>query len=85
MKVIEADEAEAKFRELLAEVEDGETITIVDEGSPIARLVPIPSGPQPGPEVAKAIDDWIKYREEQNITLGDDLTIRDLIEEGRRY
>ena len=83
MKVVEADEAQATFRDLLAEVEDGATITIVERGSPVARLVPVPATPKPGPGVAKAIDEWLEYREKHNITLGEDLTVRDLIEEGR--
>ncbi|MDP9363695.1 MAG: type II toxin-antitoxin system prevent-host-death family antitoxin [Chloroflexota bacterium] len=83
MKVVETDEAQATFRDLLAEVEDGATIAIVEDGSPVARLVPIPATPKPGPKVAKAIDEWLEYREKHDITLGEDLTIRDLIAEGR--
>ena len=33
---------------------------------------------------AEAIDSWRKYRKAHNITLGPGLTIRQLIEEGRR-
>ena len=40
MNVVDAGEAPARFRELLAEVEGGATITIVADGSPVAELVP---------------------------------------------
>ena len=32
---------------------------------------------------AAAIDEWERYRDEHNVTLGGGITIRELIEEGR--
>jgi prevent-host-death family protein len=40
-KVINSGDAKARFLELLAEVEVGETATIVRDGKPIAKLIPI--------------------------------------------
>jgi prevent-host-death family protein len=40
MKVIEAADAALRLRELLETVEDGAEITIAQDGTPIARLVP---------------------------------------------
>ena len=47
----------------------------------MAQLVPMPDKRRP--DVGKAIDEWRAYRREHNITLGEGLTIREMIEEGR--
>lgn len=83
MKTVGAYEAKTRLSQLLDEVAAGETITITKHGSPVAQLVPPPERRQK--DAGAAIDAWRAYRREHNITLGDDLTIRDLIEEGRRY
>ena len=80
---VSVSDAKLHFSKLLDEVAAGESITITKHGIPVARLVP-PT--KKNREVAaKAIEDWIAYRKARNITLGDDITIRDLIEEERRY
>jgi prevent-host-death family protein len=77
-------DAKARFSELLARVEAGETITIRRHGKPVAQLVPVK--PQKTlEEKLKAWEEWKEYRRKHNITLGPDLTIKQLIEEGRRY
>jgi prevent-host-death family protein len=83
MKTVGAYEAKTHLPRLLDEVASGETITITKHGVPVAQLVPMPENERP--DVGKAIDEWLEYRRQHNITLGPDLTIRDLIEEGRRY
>ncbi len=82
MRTIGAYEAKTHLPRLLDEVAKGETITITKHGVPVAMLVPPPAARQP--DVKAVIDGLRKYRREQNITLGEGLTIRDLIEEGRR-
>ncbi len=77
-------DAKARFSELLARVEAGETITIRRHGRAVAKLVPIASE-KTLQEKLKAWEEWESYREAHNITLGPDLTIKQLIEEGRRY
>jgi prevent-host-death family protein len=83
MKTVSAYEAKTHVSQLLEDVAAGETITITKHGVPVARLIPVIEKNRA--DAAKAIEDWIAYREEHNITLGEGLTIRDLIEEGRRY
>lgn len=80
-------EAKARFSELLARVEAGEELTIKRHGKVIAKLSPALHA---GRELTfedkrKAWEEWFAYRREHNITLGPDLTIKDLIEEGRRF
>jgi hypothetical protein len=46
----------------------------------VAQLVPIRND---FAAAAAAIDEWERYRDEHNVTLGGGITIRELIEEGR--
>ena len=77
-------DAKARFSELLARAEAGEEITIKRHGKPVARLVPEKRKLTPE-ERLKAHHDWIAYRDLHKPTLGPDLTIKQLIEEGRRF
>ena len=80
MKTIAASEAEIRFRELLADVANGETIVVTEHEEPVAQIVP---ARRTYTNAAEAIEDWRRYRRERNLTLGERLTIRELIEEGR--
>lgn len=73
-------EAKTHLPALLRRVEEGERITITRHGRPVARLVPIrdQSAPTPG-EAVRALRAFSRGRR-----LGDDLTVRALIDEGRR-
>jgi prevent-host-death family protein len=82
MKTVGAYEAKTHFSQLLDEVARGESITITRRGEPVARLVPPDRIARD--KAAKAIEEWEAYRREHNITLGG-LSIREMIEEGRRY
>jgi prevent-host-death family protein len=79
-----AYEAKTHLAELLDRVEGGETIAITRHGKPIAKLVP-GSGGVARPDVRKAVEEMKRFREERGPILGPGLTIRDLIEEGRRF
>jgi prevent-host-death family protein len=79
MKTIGVYEAKTHLPQLLNEVAKGETIVITKHGEEIAHLVP--AGRARQDEISQAIENIKKVRE-KNI-LGDDLTIRMLIEEGR--
>ena len=81
MKTVEAHEAKTHRPRLLDEAAAGTTITITKHGVPVAQPVPMPDKRRP--DVGKAIDEWRAYRREHNITLGEGLTIREMIEEGR--
>ncbi len=80
MKTIGTHEAVHRFEELLAEVVNGETVTIAQHGRPVARLIPVRHD---FAAAAKAIEEWERYRDEHNVVLGEGVTIRELIEEGR--
>ena len=80
MKTIGVYEAKTRFSELLGEVAAGATVEITKHGLPVARLVPIRHD---FADAAAAIDEWERYRDEHNVTLGGGITIRELIEEGR--
>jgi prevent-host-death family protein len=77
---IGAYDAKTRFAELLDKVESGVEFTITKHGTPVARLVPIKKM-YTQPERQAAIERIIKLQ--QQLSLGD-LTIRDLISEGRR-
>jgi prevent-host-death family protein len=77
-------DAKAHFSELLARVEGGETITIRRHGRAVAKLVPV-KHELTSEERRKSWEEWREIRRKNNITLGPDLTIKQLIEEGRRY
>jgi prevent-host-death family protein len=80
---IPAAEAKARLSELLARAENGETITILRHGKPVARITPMERATTDADRKAY-MRDWLRIRREANITLGDDLDIKTLVAEGRR-
>ncbi len=73
-------EAKTKLSKLLARVARGERITITRHGVPVAVL-----GPAPGPprmSVAEAIEEIRRIRKGKRLGR---LTIRQLIDEGRKH
>lgn len=80
MKTIGVDEAETRFRELLTDVARRETITVTEKDEPVAQIIPVR---KTYANAAEAIDDWRRYRRERNLTLGEGVTIRELIEDAR--
>jgi prevent-host-death family protein len=81
MKCVGCYEAKTHLPRLLGQVEKGETITITKHGRPIAKIVPATDAKQ---SVVVLVEEMLAFRDENGPLLGDDLTIRDLIEEGRR-
>lgn len=79
MRIIGAYEAKTHLPRLLDDVANGETITITKHGVPVARLVP---PEERRSDVGEVIAELLEFQKEH--TLGD-VTIRDLIDEGRRY
>jgi prevent-host-death family protein len=79
MTTVGAYEAKTHLPALLKRVENGESITITRHGHPVAELVP--PGAASARDVRDVIDGIEKFRKVH--TLGPDLTIRQLIDEGR--
>lgn len=79
MHTVGAFEAKTHLSKLLDRVAKGERITIEKHGVPIAALQPV--NPRRKMTVAEAIEATKSFSAEH--TLGD-ITIRELIEEGRR-
>jgi prevent-host-death family protein len=76
-----AYEAKTHLPQLLDRVARGEENRITPNGRPIARLVPEPA--EEIRDVRAVIAQIQEFRE--GLRLGKDLTIRKLIDEGRRY
>lgn len=79
MKQVGVYEAKTKLPSLLDDVERGQSVTITRHGRPVARLVPISRRQRSVKEVIEAIEEFRKGH-----TLAG-LTVRELIEEGRRH
>ena len=76
-------EAKTHLPRLLERVAQGERITITKHGVPVAMLVPAPAADKP--DVQAAVEAMKRFRDERGPTLGEGLTIREMIEEGRRF
>lgn len=81
MKSVGTYEAKTHLPRLLSQVEKGESITITKRGKPIAKLVPADAAEQK--DVQQVIEEMLNYRDQHGPVLGDDLTIRKMIEEER--
>ena len=80
-RTVGAFEAKTHLSELLDLAAMGERFTITKRGKPVAMLVPLEEEPHMTVDEAMAAMSEIRSR----VTLGEDLTVRDLIEEGRRW
>lgn len=76
-------DAKARFSELLARVEAGETITIRRHGKAVARMVPVKPKRTPE-ERLKAINEFLEWRKEYGPRLQPGDNVKDWINEGRR-
>jgi prevent-host-death family protein len=81
METIGSFEAKTHLAQLLDRVAKGEEFTITKHGKPVARLVPTLSA-RPKPDVRAAVEAMKVFRKGR--TLGD-LSIREMIEDGRRF
>ena len=81
MTTIGAYEAKTHLPQLLERVVRGESFLITKHGQPVAQLSPHQvEGKLDAREAMRRMKELRK-----GITLGPDLSVRDLIEEGRRY
>ena len=77
-------EAKTHLPQLLERVAKGERITIMKRGVPMAVLVP-PESLKPGPTAKEAVQAMKRFQKENAPTLGGGITVREMIEEGRRF
>lgn len=77
-------DAKARFSELLARAEAGETIIIRRHGRAVAKLAPV-KRELTREERLESLAKWEAYRKQHDIRLGPDLTIAQLIKESRKY
>jgi len=80
MKTVGAFDAKTHLNELLQRASKGETIRITRRGVPVAKLIPPDEGEK---EDARNLVGAIRQLR-KGATLGK-ITIRELIDEGRRY
>jgi len=80
MRSIGAYEAKTHLPRLLDEVEKGERITITKHGRPVAVLMPPDAA---APVDVEAVMERMRQFRKGNLLRG--LSIRELIDEGRRY
>ena len=79
MHTVGSYEAKTHLPALLDRVAHGEQITITRHGVPVAMLVPASGAKKP--DVRQTIQAMIEFRKGQRL---DGLSIREMIEEGRR-
>lgn len=80
MRTVGAYEAKTHLAQLLDEVERGDTVTITRLGAPVAMLVPTDEARRRN--ARDAVENLRRLR--AGVTLGG-LSLREMIEEGRRY
>lgn len=79
-------DAKARLSELLDRAEAGEEIVIRRHGKPVAKLVRVVSAKTLSPEERlRAHQEWIAWRNAHGPRLAPGETVKDLIEEGRRF
>lgn len=77
-----AFEAKTYLPSLLKKAAKGETILITNRGKPLAQLGPVKK--RNPDEIAKVVSRMLKRRDRRGPKLGKNLTIRQLVEEGRK-
>jgi prevent-host-death family protein len=82
MESVGSFEAKTHLPRLLERVAQGEEFTITERGKPVARLVPVVPA-KPRADKRQVIEELKAFS--KGNTLGEGNTIRDLIEEGRRF
>lgn len=76
-------EARTRLSELLDHVAKGKKVLITRRGKPAALISPPPKKNQP--DVHQVVQEMLAFRDREGPTLGGEVTIRELIDEGRRF
>lgn len=77
MVTVGSYEAKTHLPRILEDVATGEVYVITKNGKPVAQLIPVESRPDPADVIAEL------RAAREGVTLGD-ITVRELVEEGRR-
>lgn len=86
MTTISANQLRTQWASWMKRVAKGERVTVTYRGKPVATMGPPEPVTVPDSNVAEtSVKEMLAYRDRQNLTLGPDLTIKQLISEGRRY
>ena len=86
MRTVGSYEAKTHLPRLLDEVATTrETITITKHGKPVARLVPADDLEERRRKADEEWERWKRIREEQNITLGPDISFEEFMKEARHH
>jgi prevent-host-death family protein len=83
MTTIGSFEARTNLPKLLARVSQGERFVITKRGRPVAMLVP-PVQESPA-DVGQLVEEMLAWRDREGPRLEGKGTLRELIEEGRRF
>lgn len=81
METVGAFEAKTHLSDLLERVEQGEAFTITRHGKPVAKLVPAASARSEA-DAREAVERLLEFGRGRSLK---GLTIRELIDEGRRF
>jgi antitoxin (DNA-binding transcriptional repressor) of toxin-antitoxin stability system len=76
-------EAQTHLSELLDHVAKGKKVLITRRGKPAALISPPPNQDQR--DVRHVVQEMLAFRDREGPTLGGQVTIRELIDEGRRF
>jgi prevent-host-death family protein len=76
----QVDVNKADLPELLIKVQQGETVALTRRGRPVAKLIPVKKRNK---RISKVIEQMEEFQK-NGPTLGPDLTLEQLIKEGRR-
>jgi prevent-host-death family protein len=76
-------EARTHLSELLDQVAKGKRVLITRRGKPAAVIAPPPKEDQL--DVRHVVQEMLAFRDREGPTLGGKVTIRELIDEGRRF
>ena len=76
-------EARTHLSELLDQVARGKQILITRRGKPAALITPPPKRDRKN--VREVVQEMLAFRDRQGPTLGGSVTLRELIDEGRRF
>ena len=83
MTIIGFYEARTRLSELLDDVANGKQVLITRRGKPAAVISPPPK--QELANVSEVVGDMLRFRDREGPNLGAGVTIRQLIEQGRRF